>query len=421
MSMENFSSSLAPAIRELIVSKRKNGTKYIHGEVLLGQFDKFCCDIGYTKTFLTEELVLQWKRHNENRKHRQKSQMLTYVRHLGRYLSSKGIDTYIPPMEHCSGTSDPIELSSVFAPYIISFVAQKRADGYTYDYGERMLYTFDRYCAESGIKEPLLSYDLICDWISKTSSSYLSYFRQFAKHLQSIGIEAHVTKHYPSHFHQQPYILTETELSEFFEQVDSFVPDYRSCERMAAGYSVMFRLYYCSGMRLQEVCSLKSEDIDLKNGKILIRNSKGHKDRVILIHSDLLEICKNYDCFVKRVLPNRQWFFPARDIEKPIRKTNMCRRFKYFWSLTSSGDNPKHSPTIHSLRHTFVVNRINSWIKEGVDMDNMMPYLSRYLGHKTIDETHYYYHLATAAIDIIRSQDMLSKIVIPEVTDYEEV
>ena len=60
-------------------------------------------------------------------------------------------------------------------------------------------------------------------------------------------------------------------------------------------------------------------------------------------------------------------------------------------------------------------------VKEGYDIENMMPYLCRYLGHKTIDETHYYYHLAAAATDIIRSQDTLSDRVIPEVTDYEEI
>ena len=140
-----------------------------------------------------------------------------------------------------------------------------------------------------------------------------------------------------------------------------------------------------------------------------------------MMHADLLKMCRNYNSFVKQGIPERQWFFPARDIEKPIRKTNMCRRFQFFWSQTPYGDNPKHNPSIHSLRHTFVVNRINAWIKDGYDMENMMPYLSRYLGHKTIDETHYYYHLAAAATDIIRSQDTLSDKVIPEVTDYEEI
>ena len=63
MSMEQFNSTLAPAIRELIQLKRSNGTIYKHGEALLGQFDRFCSDTGYTGTVLTENLVIRWKEH----------------------------------------------------------------------------------------------------------------------------------------------------------------------------------------------------------------------------------------------------------------------------------------------------------------------------------------------------------------------
>ena len=421
MSMEQFSSTLAPAIRELIQQKRSNGTKYIHGEVLLGQFDRFCTEMGYSQNVLSEELIVQWKKHNENRKHRQKSQMLTYVRHLGRYLEAKGMNTYIPPMEHRSGTFDPIELSSVFGIYISEFIALKRANGYSYVTEERLLYRFDRYCSEIGIKEPVLTRELIYDWAMKTTYESLTYSRQFAKYLLSIGLEAYVPRDTPSQFHRNPYILSASELSAFFMQVDSFQPDYRSCDRMAAGYSIMFRLYYCCGMRLQEVCMLAAEDIDLTNGKILIRNAKGHKDRIIFLHNDVLKMCRRYDALVQESVAQRKWFFPARDTNKPIAKTNMSRRFDYFWSRTKYGDNTAHKPSVHCLRHTFVVNRINCWIKEGYNMNHMMPYLSRFLGHKTIEETHYYYHLSAAAMDIIRNCDLTSKKTIPEVTVYEEL
>lgn len=122
MSMNDITSTLAPAIRELIMYKRSLGKKYIHGEVLLGHFDCFCVGINYSGTVLSEELVNKWKQHNINRKHRQQSQYLTYVRHLGQYLYSMGYKTYIPPIEQFSGTADPIELSSAFAPYIENFV-----------------------------------------------------------------------------------------------------------------------------------------------------------------------------------------------------------------------------------------------------------------------------------------------------------
>jgi len=146
-----------------------------------------------------------------------------------------------------------------------------------------------------------------------------------------------------------------------------------------------------------------------------------------MMHSDLLKMCRNYNSFVKQGLPQRQWFFPARDIEKPIGKTNMCRRFQFFWAQTPYSDNPEHTPSIHSLRHTYA----SLLVQRGVPLTvvsklmghatTKMTYLSRYLGHKTIDETHYYYHLAAAATDIIRNQDVLSNKVIPEVTDYEEI
>lgn len=79
MSMEQFSSALAPAIRDLILFKRECGAVYKHGEVLLGQFDQFCRNTEYEGTVLTEDLVMRWKQHNEYRKHRQKSQMLPVV------------------------------------------------------------------------------------------------------------------------------------------------------------------------------------------------------------------------------------------------------------------------------------------------------------------------------------------------------
>ena len=99
----------------------------------------------------------------------------------------------------------------------------------------------------------------------------------------------------------------------------------------------------------------------------------------------------------------------------------MTRRFHYFWDLTPCVKNDTHHITVHSLRHTFVVNRINSWILEGKELSQMLPYLCRYLGHKTIEETHYYYHLALTANQIIRQKDIQSKYIIPEVACYEEV
>ena len=54
-------------------------------------------------------------------------------------------------------------------------------------------------------------------------------------------------------------------------------------------------------------------------------------------------------------------------------------------------------------------------MKQGLDMNVMMPYLSKYLGHKSVDETNYYYHYVQETAQIIREKDTLAKKVIPEV------
>ena len=45
---------------------------------------------------------------------------------------------------------------------------------------------------------------------------------------------------------------------------------------------------------------------------------------------------------------------------------------------------------IHDFRHTFAVNRIVSWQKQGIDVQSHLPFLATYLGHVGIRETSYY-------------------------------
>ena len=51
-------------------------------------------------------------------------------------------------------------------------------------------------------------------------------------------------------------------------------------------------------------------------------------------------------------------------------------------------------------------------------MERMLPYLARYVGHKSVQEIYYYYHTSEKLFESIRSVDRTSQTVIPEV-DYE--
>lgn len=63
-----------------------------------------------------------------------------------------------------------------------------------------------------------------------------------------------------------------------------------------------------------------------------------------------------------------------RSIFNRIRKISEIKRH----------DNASCQPRIRDLRHTFAVNRLISWYRENKDVKQLLPFLSTYLGHKSI-------------------------------------
>ena len=66
-----------------------------------------------------------------------------------------------------------------------------------------------------------------------------------------------------------------------------------------------------------------------------------------------------------------------------------------------------------------MVTRMNLWAENNLDLQVMLPYLSRYLGHKSTSETLYYYYLVHDAYKTIKKKDTVADDVIPEVVPYE--
>lgn len=181
-----------------------------------------------------------------------------------------------------------------------------------------------------------------------------------------------------------------------------------------------FSPVFCCGLRLSEGRLLKWEHIDLEKGVLTILGSKGSKDRLVCLPQDSLPVLKSYKECQEKPFPGIDWAFPGKDPHKPVPCSGVESSFNRHWAmLPAAGTLAKH-PTPHCLRHAFVVERFNEWMRQGIDTNTMLPYLSRYLGHKSPDETYYYYHLVEKAFDTIREKDTVSGKVIPEVVPYEE-
>ena len=319
------------------------------------------------------------------------------------------------------------EYHSKLAPYISGLIRQKRAGGYSYELEAYILKHFDLFCIENGYDNGSLSRDLVMAWAEQRpteSKNYrnqrVSFVRQLALYMISLNIQAYIAPTFESNSISVPHILSPDEIHEFYKAVDSFLPCQTNFQRFSLSYSVLFRLFYCCGLRLSEGCYLKRCAVNLKNGCLSIYQSKGRKDRVVFMSPDMLKMCINYDRLMAKLVPDREWFFPGRDELKPFSKTSIDKRFKEFWNMTPYAGKVDKEPTIHSLRHTYVVTKMNDWMNEGREFKAMMPYLSRYLGHSSINETQYYYHQVVSAFEIVRKHDSVADRVIPEVIPYEE-
>ena len=280
------------------------------------------------------------------------------------------------------------EYNSSLACYITGLIKQKQACGYIYDYEAYILESFDRFCVENNYTDGTITRDLVMQWAIQRPTEgknyrnqRVSFVRQLALYMRSLGKNAYTPKHYASETVAVPHILSQAELASFFSVVDAYMPPQLVFHRLVPTYQVLLRLFYCCGLRLSEGCYLRRSCVDLENGSIRILQSKGNKNRLVFLSDDVIAMCRKYDETMQDIVPDREWFFPGRHLDRAIRKTSVDKKFAEFWSKTPFAGKVDKKPTVQSLRHTFVVNKMNEWMEKGVDTDVMMPYLSRYLGH----------------------------------------
>ena len=62
-----------------------------------------------------------------------------------------------------------------------------------------------------------------------------------------------------------------------------------------------------------------------------------------------------------------------------------------------------------------ITKRINLWLQQGISFDQMLPYLCKFLGHKSFRDTFYYFHYVEETARIVKEKDTTTGRVIPEV------
>lgn len=301
--------------------------------------------------------------------------------------------------------------NSKFAKRIAAFIEQKRLLGFPYTVGEYCLARFDRFCIEKFPNDIVLTKEIGLAWAVKRDTEQNNAFRnrlapvrEFAKYLIRNGEVAFVI---PPHLVRRdarrvPYIFSETEIAAIWRILDEIEP----CPKFPAKHLVIpaiIRLLYCCGLRPGEACKLNADDVDLEKGMIYIFESKGHKDRIVMLADDVCAYYQEYDKRVRCLMPEREWFFPMGD--KAYTSSGLDKAFRSIRAKINVGHSSQNLPVLYDFRHTYATHRLYRWLREGKDLTSMLPYLSAYMGHARISDTYYYIHLVPGQLQALSGLD----------------
>ena len=317
------------------------------------------------------------------------------------------------------------EYKSALSPHIICLVSEKRELGYIYNNEAKIFKHLDLYWTDHQYPDDVFSRERIDEWCRKTDtegnkslSNRIVATRQLAIYMRSIGLPAFIPEH--NILVEKPFIhiFSSQEVKELFHQIDSYHPEINDPKtvRLSKAYRVLFRLILCLGLRRTESCEIKLSEYDSSEGVLKITEAKNAKHRFVYLNDDLTAMLNRHiEETILDVGYKPQWMFPGYDPSKPIAGGSLSSRFNDAWNKTSFAGKVDKKPTVHSLRHTFVMLRIRQWEAEGKDVNEMLPYLSKHLGHLSLDDTYYYYQRIQESLEHIRKKDTITDAVIPEV------
>lgn len=413
-------SAMAGFIDEFIEAKRKQSYSYRAEARELQSFDRYCHEQKLNKAEeITPSFINAWHR---MRKTVQKGKDYRYlIRDFCIHLRAvKGFSMEIGDRRFKEAhPAENYRFQSAFAYYLQDFVTDKHRSGLKYESERKILKYFDLLCLEKELKEPVLGKALVHEWsVQKPSegsvyrNKRVSIIRQFACFLISRGNDAYVAPKSPHAESEKPHVFKIEEVEAVFRCADHLPLE---LPYMRLTVPVIFRFYYCLGLRLNEAIGLERNDVDLSTGKVTIRMAKCLKDRVVYLPDDLRELAGLYDSRIAETVSDRALFFVSDVLGTKINDTGLCKIFNLAWTATGFAESADKKPTIHSFRHTFVVRKLEEWYSKKVDYTYWLPYLSTHLGHSTLEDTYSYIHLVDSVFPQIRDSMGVFERLYPEV------
>lgn len=170
-------------------------------------------------------------------------------------------------------------------------------------------------------------------------------------------------------------------LPRFFSQ-DDIVAIIKATDNLK--HKVMLMLGYSAGLRVSEVVTIKTRNIDESRMSILIEQAKGKKDRMVTLSPVLLVMLREY---IKSYKPDSKgYLFAGQWKDEPY----SSRSLQLVLATAKKKAGILKPGSIHALRHSFATHLLD----KGTDVTIIM----KLLGHNDIKTTMRYLHVTNRDI-----------------------
>jgi integrase/recombinase XerD len=152
-------------------------------------------------------------------------------------------------------------------------------------------------------------------------------------------------------------------------------------------HRTMLSLVYACGLRRGEILRLLPTDVDSKRNLLIIRQSKGKKDRVVPISEKIIAMLRSYYDLYRP----QTWLFEGHEAGEQYSEQSLQSVLKQALSKAAI----RKPVTLHWLRHSYATHLLEA----GTDLR----YIQELLGHRSSKTTEIYTHVSTKSLQNIKS------------------
>jgi len=292
----------------------------------------------------------------------------------------------------------------------------------TYCSDKHNILLFEEYFIQNHAGEKKFDYETVLEWQmsikkERNSDSKIHTVRLFLQYCSIFSDDQiYVPRNVKKKDSYVPYIFSDEE----FQKIINYVDNYEKQENFEI--SMILRLLYGCGLRLNEALTLKTSNYYEDEGLLFLKNTKFQKERIVPMHESLSSMMEQYINRKNVSKQSDEYIFKKNNSTGHILAHSVSNVFKKAMinaGINLSARRPyERGPCLHSLRHLFTMKSFSQFYEDDISLINTIPYVSFYLGHDSIFETETYLKFGTDMVPFeMKKFEKTSTDIFPEAKD----